>query len=170
MLVQVLCTDVGRVDVGRDVVNGGPSLRHELSDEAFAVGTLEADLVVAGVDVEPCPPRVPRPRADPLPRPPRCVMPPRADQPREADLVIAGVGAEPRPPRDEPRPRTEPPCCAVPGGAEPAGDEPSGGAGQGDDPGESALLTGTGGLSPPGGAGYLPQAYHQKSQAHRWQE
>ena len=33
MLVQVLCADVGRVDVGRDVVDGGPSLRHELSDE-----------------------------------------------------------------------------------------------------------------------------------------
>ena len=65
----------------------------------FAVDTLEADLVVAGVNVEPRPPRVPRPRADPLPRLPRCVMPPRADPPREADLVTASVGAEPCPPR-----------------------------------------------------------------------
>ena len=109
--------------------------------------------MVAGVDVEPRPPRVPRPRADPLPRPPRCVMPPRADPPRKADLVTAGVGEEPRPPRDEPRPRTEPSCGAVPDGAEPAGDEPSGGAGPGDDPGEDAPLTGTWGLTPPGGAG-----------------
>ena len=62
----------------------------------FAVGNLEADLVVAGVDVEPHPPRVPRPRADPLLRPPRCVTPPRADPPREADLVNAGVRAESR--------------------------------------------------------------------------
>ena len=36
MLVQVLCADVGRVDVGRDVVDGDPSLRHELSDEEEA--------------------------------------------------------------------------------------------------------------------------------------
>ena len=36
MLVQVLCADVGRVDVGRDVVNGDPSFRHELSDEEEA--------------------------------------------------------------------------------------------------------------------------------------
>ena len=33
MLVQVLCADVGRGDVGRDVVDGDPSLRHELSEE-----------------------------------------------------------------------------------------------------------------------------------------
>ena len=33
MRVQVLCPDVGRVDVGRDVVDGDPSLRHELLDE-----------------------------------------------------------------------------------------------------------------------------------------
>ena len=33
MLVQVLCADVGRVDVGRGVVDGDPSLRHELWDE-----------------------------------------------------------------------------------------------------------------------------------------
>ena len=121
----------------------------------FAVCTLEADLVVAGVGVEPRSPRVPRPRADPLPRPPRCVMPPRAGSPREADLVTAGVGAEARPPRDEPHPRTEPPCGAVLDGAEPAGDEPSGGAGPGDDPGEDdpgedASLTGTRRLTPPG--------------------
>ena len=121
----------------------------------FAVGTLEADLVVAGVDVEPRPPRVPRPRADPLPCPPRCVMPSRTDPPREADLVTAGVGAGPRSPRDEPRPRTEPPCGAVPDGAEPAGGEPSGGAGPGDDPGKDASLTGTEGLTPPGGAELL---------------
>ena len=36
MLVQVLCADVGRVDVGRDVVDGDPSLRHELLDEEEA--------------------------------------------------------------------------------------------------------------------------------------
>ena len=36
MLVQVLCADVGRVDVGRDVVDEDPSLRHELSDEEEA--------------------------------------------------------------------------------------------------------------------------------------
>ena len=36
MLVQVLCADVGGVDVGRDVVDGDPSLRHELSDEEGA--------------------------------------------------------------------------------------------------------------------------------------
>ena len=36
MLVQVLCVDVGRVDVGRDVVDGDPSLRHDLSDEEKA--------------------------------------------------------------------------------------------------------------------------------------
>ena len=36
MLVQVLCADVGRVDVGRDIVDGDPSLRHELSDEEEA--------------------------------------------------------------------------------------------------------------------------------------
>ena len=36
MLVQMLCADVGRVDVGRDVVDGDPSLRHELSDEEEA--------------------------------------------------------------------------------------------------------------------------------------
>ena len=28
MLVQVLCPDVGKVDVGRDVVDGYPSFRH----------------------------------------------------------------------------------------------------------------------------------------------
>ena len=119
----------------------------------FAVNTLEADLVVAGVDVEPRPPRVPRARADPLPRPPHCVMHPRAHSPPEAYLVTAGVGAEPRPPRDEPRPRTQPPCGAVPDGAEPAGDEPGRDARPGDDTGEDASLTGTGGLTPPGGAG-----------------
>ena len=52
-----------------------------------------------------------------------------------------------------PRPRTEPPCGAVPDRAEPAGDEASGGAGPGDDPGEDALLAGTGGLIPSGGPG-----------------
>ena len=36
MLVEVLCADVGRVDVGRDEVDGNPSLRHELSDEEEA--------------------------------------------------------------------------------------------------------------------------------------
>ena len=36
MLVQVLCADVGRVDVGRDVVDGDPSVGHELSDEEEA--------------------------------------------------------------------------------------------------------------------------------------
>ena len=36
MLVQVLCAYVGSVDVGRDVVDGDPSLRHELSDEKEA--------------------------------------------------------------------------------------------------------------------------------------
>ena len=36
MLVQVLCAVVGWVDVGRDVVHGDPSLRHELSDEEEA--------------------------------------------------------------------------------------------------------------------------------------
>ena len=113
----------------------------------FAVETLEEDLVVASVDVEPLPPRVPRPRADPLPRPPRCVMPPRADPPREADLVTAGVGAEPRPPQDKPRPRTKPPCGAVPDRTEPADDKPSGGAGPGDDPEEDASLTATGGVT-----------------------
>ena len=33
MLVQVLYANVGRVDVGRHVVDEDPSLRHELSDE-----------------------------------------------------------------------------------------------------------------------------------------
>ena len=33
MLVQVLCADVSRVDVGRNEVDEDPSLRHELSDE-----------------------------------------------------------------------------------------------------------------------------------------
>ena len=36
MLVQVLCADVGRVDVGRDVVDVDPSLRHGRSDEEEA--------------------------------------------------------------------------------------------------------------------------------------
>ena len=36
MPFQVLCADVGRVDVGRDVVDGDLSLRHELSDEEEA--------------------------------------------------------------------------------------------------------------------------------------
>ena len=36
MLVQVLCADVGRVDVGRDVVDVDPSLRHERPDEEGA--------------------------------------------------------------------------------------------------------------------------------------
>ena len=36
MLVQVLCADVGRVDVGRDIVDEDPSLRHVVSDEKEA--------------------------------------------------------------------------------------------------------------------------------------
>ena len=36
MLVQVLCADVARVDVGRHVVDGDPSLGHELSHEEEA--------------------------------------------------------------------------------------------------------------------------------------
>ena len=36
MLVQAICADAGRVDVGRDVVDGNPSPRHELSDEEEA--------------------------------------------------------------------------------------------------------------------------------------
>ena len=37
MLVQALCADVGRVDVGRDVVDGDYSHRHELSNEEEAL-------------------------------------------------------------------------------------------------------------------------------------
>ena len=64
--------------------------------------------------------------------------------------TLSMTGYEPRPAGTRVR------CAAdgaVPGGAEPAGDKPSGGAGPGDDPGEDASLTGTRGLTPPGGAG-----------------
>ena len=37
MLVQVLCADVGRADVGRDVLDRDHSLRHEFSDEEEAL-------------------------------------------------------------------------------------------------------------------------------------
>ena len=140
-------------DVGKHTLHGKRVGEATSSLMVFAVGTLEANLVVAGVDVEPRPPRVPRPRADPLPSLSRCVKPLHADPPRHEDLVTAGVGAGLRPPRDKPRPRTEPSCGAVPDKAEPAGDEPRGGARPGDDPEEDAPLTGTEGLTPSGGAG-----------------
>lgn len=130
---------------------------------ALLLDMRKADLATGGAGVEPRPPREPRTLPDP--QPPRVVMPPRADPPREEPV------GTPRPSPDEPRPRAEPNRDAapygVPDGVGSGGDGPSGVAGLG---GESKEEThrrpALGGLLPQARQGFLPQVYHRKSQAY----
>ena len=125
--------------------------KRRISLMVLSFGCFGTDLVTGHAGAGPCPPR--EPHLPVKPRPPRDVLPPRADPPREEP---------PWPPR--PRPCAEPPHGTVPDGAEPEGAEPSGVAGPGDEkpvgaapdggePGGDAPSPGAGGLTPPGEAG-----------------